>query len=131
MTELTFAQKARKFVRDLLGSRLVEHLETELFHQQTMYDARLNERDQEIAQLRQEALRLRAKFDEYELDPSYFWWLAERGKRTPPPDDNIHSVSEVPAPKSWREIQTDWYRQQASEESSNGVPDSGRVEVVR
>src|ERR1700690_381578 len=128
MNELTLAQRIRKFIRDLFGSRLVEHLETELFRQQSQYDARLLERDQEIAELRQEALRLRAKFDEYELDPSYFWWLAERGRKSaaPPPNPDLHSQSEVSAPKSWRQIQDDWYREQASEESTNGVPDSGR-----
>ncbi len=131
MNELTFAQRIRKFIRDLFGSRLVEHLQAELYRQQASYESRLLERDQTIAELRQEALRLTAKFSEYELDPSYFWWLAQRGRvQTPQPDS--HSSSE-PTPLTWAQIQAEHYRQQeeAPKETSNGVSDSGRSEELR
>ena len=133
MDDKTLAQKIRQFVRDLLGSRLVEHLEAQLFLQQSLYESRLNERDQEIARLRQEALRLTAKFEEYELDPSYFWWLAQRGKASPPASPDLHSLSEVPTPKTWREIQVEHYAREEAElqESNHGVQDSGRGEIVR
>ena len=130
--ELTFAQRARKFIRDLFGSRLVEHLEAELFRQQSFYEQRLLERDQTIAELRQEALRLQAKFSEYELDPTYFWWLAQRGRTPVPANSDSHSFSEVPV-STWQQIQDEWYKRQeeSSKESPNGVQNSGRNEELR
>ncbi len=127
----TVGKQIRKFLNELFGSRLVEHLQAELYRQQAGYEQRLQERDQIIAELRQEALRLAAKFSEYELDPSYFWWLAQRGRTlTPQPDS--HSSSE-PTPLTWAQIQAEHYRQQeeAPKETSNGVSDSGRSEELR
>jgi hypothetical protein len=131
LDDKTLAQKIRQFVRDLFGSRLTEHLETEKFHQQTMYEARLLERDQTIAALRQELLRLQAKFDEFELDPSYFWWLAQRGRSTLPPRSDSNSVSEVPA-STWQAIQAEHYRkQELPEETNDGLSNAGRGEELR
>ena len=114
----TVAQRIRQTVRDLFGSRLVEHLEEEKFRQQSVYEARLAERDAEIVRLRSEALRLQAKFDEFELDPSYFWWLANRTRK---PNDT-HSIPDTSAPPTtWDQIQAEHYRRQAEEENINGV----------
>lgn len=131
-TDATLASKIRQWLRDLFGSRLVEHLEEEKFRQQRVYEERLDERDREIARLQGEIARLTTKFDEYELDPSYFWWLAQRGRSTPTRSDS-NSLSEVPAPKSWADIQREHYEREERElkESQNGVPDAGRNQELR
>ena len=130
--KISVAQKIRRTIRELFGSRLVEHLEAEKFLQQSLYEARILERDQEIDRLRQELATLRGKFSEYELDPSYFWWLSQRGRSSPAPPSDSHSVSEVSAPKTWRQIQDEWYAaQETPEETTNGVSDPGRSESVR
>lgn len=134
--KISVARRIRAFIRDLFGSRLVEHLEEEKFRLQTVYESLISDRDRQIAELKEEITRLQSKFTEYELDPSYFWWLAQRGRPSPTPRDP-NSLSEVPdGYKSWAQIQREHYDAEelaarTSKESSNGVQDSGRVEAVR
>lgn len=125
---MTFAERVRKFLRDLFGSRLVLHLETELLSQQSQYETRLNERDQLISDLRSEVRDLKSKQEQLELDPSYFWYLANRSQSrrpAPPSADPIldTSVSE------WQRIQNEHYAREEAEalkEHSNGVSNGGR-----
>lgn len=120
------AEKIRKWFHDLFGSRLVVHLETALLKQQSEYDQRLNEKDQIIVDLKSELQRLRGRFDELEMDPSYFWMLASRSK-----SKNAFSSFPDPIPdtsvSSWRKIQEDWNRQQEAEEIKEA--ENGRKEV--
>ena len=125
---MSFAEKVRKFFRDLFGSRLVLHLETELLSQQSSYETRLNERDQTISDLRSEVRELKSKQEQLELDPSYFWYLANRSQtRKPAPSaDPIldTSVSE------WQRIQNQWYTEQETEAAKERSPNASvHVEV--
>jgi len=126
---MTKAESFRNFFHQLFGSRLVQHLETELLKQQSDYESRLLERDQLIGDLRSELQRLRSKFEEMELDPSYFWYLANRSQLKREPPKYSDPVTDTAA-SEWHRIQAEHYRREAEEEAAeankNGVSNSGR-----
>ena len=124
----------RLFFRGLMGSRVAETLELENMRQRQIYEHRLQERDGQISELREERDRLRAKFDEYEADPTYFWWLSQRAATRARIDKPpvFEQDTEPPTSSSWQAVQADWYRKQAEEaakEKNNGVSEQGRTEV--
>ena len=128
------ARDIRRWFTDLFGSRLVDRLEEDLLRLRADYDSRLNERDQTIADLRAELQRFRLKQDEYELDPSYFWWLAHRGQRERQQKTGTLEAVSGPAEGSWQWVQQQHYKQQEEEaareqEIKNGIPSQGREEV--
>lgn len=57
----------RKFFRDLFGSRLVERLEEDLLHVRADFEARIKDKDETIATLREDVQQLKSKVAIYEL----------------------------------------------------------------
>lgn len=121
----------------LFGSRLVESLETQLMRTRQDYEHRLMERDSTIDELRAERDRLRTKFDEYEADPSYYWWLSQRTQARLPRRPDFQQDTESAPEGSWQRIQQDWYRKQDEEarlaadkeKVEHGIPVEGRQEA--
>lgn len=60
------ANRIRMFLRELLGSRLVERLEEDLLRQRQDFEARLQDKDQVVADLRTEKATLLGKIIMYE-----------------------------------------------------------------
>lgn len=122
------AKKIREFINDLFRSNLVTRLEYDILHQQSQYEDRIREKDEEIGRLRTQIVALNNKIDDYMSDPSFVWWLTQRNQapRTHTPQQ-IPSV-DTPRASTWQEIQADWYRKQ---EESNGVPVERRSEELQ
>jgi len=91
MEKLRKAERIRQCLRDLFGSRLVEHLEEEKFRQQSVYEDRLAERDAEIVRLRSEALRL--KLSSTNLNSTH---PTSGGSPTAPVNPTIHTLFQIP-----------------------------------
>src|ERR1019366_979915 len=63
----TVGARIRQFFRELLGSRIAEHLEVELLHLRQDFEQRLQEKDLLVATLREEKQLLMLKVTAYEF----------------------------------------------------------------
>lgn len=65
--EETWGAWVRQFFRELFGSRLTDHLETELVKLRNDYEGRIHDKNEQIAGLREEKAALQAKILMYEM----------------------------------------------------------------
>ena len=116
------AQRIRAFLRELFGSRLVARLEEDLLRLRADYDQRLNERDETIADLREQLTQARGKLDTYEtvlipISSPYGSLL------NPRPRETFHQDIEPPV-GSWQRVQMEWDRQQKEEAERETVQET-------
>jgi hypothetical protein len=109
----SLAKRIREFFRDLLGSRITEHLEVELLRLRTDFEQRLQDKDQTIASLREEKSLLMSKITTYEM--TIMPYASRAGAEVvayQKPKKPAFSFVDVPAPKSrWQKVQDDWEEQ--------------------
>jgi len=109
----SLAKRFRQFFRDLLGSRITEHLEVELLRLRSDFEQRLQEKDNLIASLREEKSLLTSKIAIYEttLMP-YASRMGAEVVAYQKPTKPAFSFVDVPAPKSrWQQVQDNWEEQ--------------------
>jgi hypothetical protein len=128
--QVTVALRIRQFFRDLFGSRLTEHLETELLRIRNDYESRLLDKDRIIYDLRADLAALSGKIDRYELvllpltSP-----VGDLFRPKPKRDISLQEIPDKSAPTTWDEIQAKHYAQQAAEaaeEKNHGIQNEGR-----
>ena len=109
----SIAKRIREFFRDLLGSRITEHLEVELLRLRTDFEQRLQDKDQTIASLREEKSLLMSKITTYEM--TIMPYASRAGAEVvayQKPKKPAFSFVDVPAPKSrWQQVQDNWEEQ--------------------
>jgi len=109
----SLAKRIREFFRDLLGSRITEHLEVELLRLRTDFEQRLQDKDQTIASLREEKSLLMSKITTYEM--TIMPYASRAGAEVvayQKPKKPAFSFVDVPAPKSrWQQVQDNWEEQ--------------------
>lgn len=121
--ELMDALRIRTFLRDLFGSRLTAHMEEELLRTRLDFEARIMDRERIISDLRAEINQLNGKIDRYEL--VLLPLTSPAGKFFTPKRETVHFQTKVEdSPKTWAEIQADFYAKQELED--NGAHDNGR-----
>lgn len=104
----SLAIRIRTFLRDLLGSRLLDHMERELMQVRADYETRLLERERVIADLRADLAALQSKLDRYELV-----LLPLVHPRPSAPRPVTLQETREPRQSSWAEVQAEWDREQA------------------
>lgn len=120
--------KIRQFFRELLGSRIAEHLETELLYLRQDFDRQLQEKANTEARLVSEIQDLKAKVDRYEL--VLLPLASPAGKLfTPKKEPTFEAMIEPES--SWTRYQREWYAEQekVAQEASIGVPSEIGQEV--
>jgi recombinational DNA repair ATPase RecF len=105
-------QTIRSFFRELFGSRLVAHLETELLRLRQDYEVRLQDKDEMIAQLRTEKAVLDGKIILYErtimpLASRAGADVVSRTKTTPRPIFTDKDFINKPYMSRWEQVQTE------------------------
>ena len=105
----SLAIRIRTFLRDLLGSRLTEHMERELLQLRDDYQSRLLDRERVISDLRADLAAATAKLDRYEL---VLIPLCNPVARSPRQPSTLQPTTESPR-SSWQEIQLANDREQA------------------
>ncbi len=113
----TFGAKIRQFFRELLGSRLAEHMEAELLRTRNDYETRLHDLQVIIASLREEKQMLMSKIAVYELTlmPHASRAGAEVVAYQKPKKPNFSFV-DMPREKSrWEVVQEEHEKQLAKE----------------
>ncbi len=113
----TIAKSIRGFFRDLLGSRITEHLEVELLRLRSDFEQRLLEKDNTIASLKEEKHILLSKLTTYEM--TLMPYASRAGAEVvayQKPKKPAFSFVDVPAPKSrWQQVQDSWEEQLSKE----------------
>ena len=113
----SIAKRIRGFFRDLLGSRVTEHLEIELLRLRSDFEQRLQDKDQTIASLREENSLLMSKVTMYET--TIMPYASRAGAEVvayQKPKKPAFSFVDVPAPKSrWQQVQDSWEEQLSKE----------------
>ena len=113
----SLAKRFRQFFRDLLGSRITEHLEVELLRLRSDFEQRLQEKDNTIASLREEKSLLMSKITTYEM--TIMPYASRAGAEVvayQKPKKPAFSFIDVPAPKSrWQQVQDNWEEQLSKE----------------
>jgi hypothetical protein len=106
------ANKIRLFLRELFGSRLTERLEEDLLRQRQDFEARLQDKDQVIADLRVEKATLMGKIVLYERT-----LLRVDVEKTGAPKKPIFDFNfSSPRPVSrWEQVQAEHDKQLAEE----------------
>jgi hypothetical protein len=105
--EETWGAWVRQFFHELFGSRLTDHLETELVKLRNDYEGRLNDKNVQIEALREEKAALTAKIALYEMTimPHTSRVGAEIVAYKKPTKPNFAAVN-LPAPKTrWEVVQ--------------------------
>ena len=113
----SLAKRFRQFFRDLLGSRITEHLEIELLRLRSDFEQRLMDKEQTIASLREEKSLLMSKITMYEMTimPHSSRVGAEVVAYQKPIKPSF-SFMDIPAPKSrWQTVQDEHDAQMAKE----------------
>ena len=109
----------RQFFRDLFGSRLVQRLEEDLIRLRTDFEARLNDKDIQLALLREEKQQLQAKVALYELTimPRSSVQGAEVVGYSKPTKPNFsrEMFQSPPAISSWQKVQMEHEAQMKKE----------------
>lgn len=112
------ANRIRIFLRELLGSRLVERLEEDLLRQRQDFEARLQDKDQVIADLRTEKATLLGKIIMYErtLLPLSSRAGSDIVNASKPQRPNFGLDFSAPRPVSrWEQVQADHEKALAEE----------------
>lgn len=109
----TFGACIRQFLRELLGSRVTEHLEIELLRLRSDFEQRLMEKDVIISGLREEKQLLMSKTTMYET--TLLPYASRAGAEVvayQKPKKPAFEFMDIPAPKSrWQQVQDDWEAQ--------------------
>lgn len=112
--------KIREFFRELFGSRLIDHLESEIIQIRSDCEMRLRDKDDVITQLRAEKAVLDMKVIQYENEllaknsrAGAAVVAAREGKPTKPSwaADPAAFVSQLPKSR-WEQYQDDYYKEQ-------------------
>jgi hypothetical protein len=123
MDDKNLARTIRLFLRDLFGSRLSSHLETEIFQLRGDFEARLEDRERVIADLKERIAELKAKATQYEIALEKTSSLSSLFAPAKP--KQYFQGNTEPVPMTWAEVQADHARKQ-EEEKLNGVSNEGR-----
>jgi hypothetical protein len=125
--EIAVGERIRMFFRQLLGSRLTEHMEEELHRLRGDYETRLRERESYIADLKAMIQEQKAKIAEYELVLIPLTSGNILGGRKPP---NV-SMEPIVETGTWAAEKANYYKQQEEEalkeQSNAGI--EGRAET--
>jgi hypothetical protein len=116
----TLAQKIRQVFTDLFGSRYMNMLETVNTQLRLDYEQRLNERDETIADLRDQLAQARVKIEGYEL--VLLPLASPVGKLFAPKREPTFETVIGPTPGSWQDVQAKWYAQQEAEAAKENQP---------
>ena len=124
--QFSLGKELRGFFRDLLGSRITDHLETELLRMRQDFEQRLMEKDVIISGLREEKQLLMSKTTMYET--TLLPYASRAGAEVvayQKPTKPSFSFMDIPAPKSrWQQVQDEHEAQMAKEiaEESKAAP---------
>ncbi len=124
----TLGKRIRQFFRDLLGSRVAEHLEVQLLQLREDFEKRLQEKDQVIASLREEKQQLMSKVATYELVilPHSSRVGAEVVAYQKPKKPSAFSFVDMPREMTrWERVQADHDAQMAKEVAEEEVNNKG------
>jgi hypothetical protein len=107
----------RQFLRDLFGSRMADHLWVEILQLRQDFEVRLKEKDEVIANLREEKAQLVAKVTIYELTlmPHSSRMGAEVVNHTKLTKPNFATFSEPPMKSKWEMVVEEHEKQIAKE----------------
>ena len=109
----------RQFFRDLFGSRLIQRLEEDLLRLRNDFEARLNDKDIQLAMLREEKQQLQAKVALYEITimPRASVQGAEVVAYSKPtkPSFSREMFNSPPAISSWQKVQIEHEAQMQKE----------------
>lgn len=113
----SIAKTIRGFFRDLLGSRITEHLEIELLRLRQDYEQRLQDKELTIASLREEKALLMSKTTMYEM--TLMPHASRAGAEVvayQKPTKPAFTFMDMPAPKSrWQQVQDEHDAQMSKE----------------
>lgn len=112
-------KRIRQFFRDLLGSRVSEHLEVELLRLRQDFEARLNDKDVMIASLREEKALLMSKVTTYEMTimPYSSRAGAEVVAYQKPLKPNFNFTELPPVKSRWQQVQEEHEKELARQEA--------------
>lgn len=120
------ALQIRKFFHDLFSSGLVDRLEEDLMRLRNDCELRVRDKEEVIADLRQQLAQARTKLDTYELvllpitSPAGSLFKP----KTPPP--TFEPLSE---PSSWQSVQDAYYAQQEKDAEAERAQETKNVPV--
>ena len=114
----SIGKRIRQFFRELFGSRVVEHLETELVQLRQDFEKRLQDKDQSIASLREEKALLMSKIAMYEMTimPHSSRIGAEVVTYNKPKKPSFAFVDTGHTKSRWEQYQEDYYKEEAERE---------------
>lgn len=110
----------RQFFRDLFGSRFLEHLETSLIQLRQDFDQRLQDKDKEIASLKEEKALLTSKITVYEMTlmPHASRAGAEVVSYNKPKKPNFEFFDSIQTKSRWQQFQDDYYKEEEAKEAA-------------
>jgi hypothetical protein len=115
----TFGARIRQFFKELLGSRLVERLETDLITLRNDFDQRMHEQVLIIAGLREEKQILMSKIMMYEntvmAHSSRMGAEVVAYQKPKPPKPSFSFVDAAPTMSRWEKVQADHDEQMRKE----------------
>lgn len=110
----------RQFFRELFGSRLAEHMETETLRLRQDFEKRLQEKDQLVASLREEKAQLAAKILIYEATilPYASRAGADVVAYQKPKKPSFSFTETAPVKSRWEQFQEDYYKEEDVREAA-------------
>jgi hypothetical protein len=115
--EETYGARIRQFIQELFGSRLTAHLEDEITRLRNDHDRALQDRDTQIAVLREEKQLLMSKITAYEFAvlPRTSRAGAEviAYQKPAPPKPNFSFADLPPTKSKWEQFQENYYAGEA------------------
>lgn len=110
----------RQFFRDLFGSRFIEHLETSLIQLRQDFDQRIQDKDKEIAALKEEKALLTSKITIYEMTlmPHASRAGAEVVAYSKPKKPNFEFFDSIQTKSRWEQYQEDYYKSEEAREAA-------------
>lgn len=110
----------RQFFRDLFGSRIVEHLETEMIQLRQDFEQRIQDKDREIASLKEEKALFSSKITLYEMTlmPHASRAGAEVVSYQKPKKPAFSFIDSVPVKSRWEQFQDDYYKGEEAKEAA-------------
>lgn len=110
----------RRFFRELFGSRIVEHLETEMIQLRQDFEQRVQDKDRELATLKEEKALLMSKITVYEMTimPHSSRSGAEIVAYQKPKKPNFNFIESIPTKSRWQQFQDDYYKEEEAAEKA-------------
>lgn len=114
----SLGKRIRLFFRELFGSRVTEHLETELLRLRQDFELRLIEKDHVIASLKEEKALLTSKITVYEMTlmPHSSRAGAEVVAYNKPKKPSFDFSSVAPVKSRWEQYQEEYYKAEDEKE---------------